>query len=513
METRVLKETRAAAFAFAGVLAAAFSAAPRTIVDLSSVSVPTIVGEAASEEFGYDIGAGDLDGDGEVELAVGAPGHSSDGTGPEAGAVYVIDAEALAGLEASVGAPEVARSTIVGNTPHSRFGERVLVSDLNHDGTDDLVVAAPTWDAESGLAVGRIYLFFGPLPAGTSAPDAADATVSGDASGDHFGSCLAAGDLNGDGVPELVVSAFRAGAPEAPFRGAVYIIEITGLEAITAAASAVSASVILGEASGDALRGISILDLDGDGSPELALGAYHADGPADDRIDIGKMYIVSGGKAMQQSRAQLPHDAEAVVLGPEPRGLLGRALAAGDIDGDGFTDILASAYASRCGSHKEEASGEAFVLFGGHGGLPDTLDLAVEQPVVLKGRARWDLFGLPVDVSDLNGDGAGDIIVAAQFADGPGGSRRRCGEVYVYWGSLRSVLVTKGGSAELADVTIVGERALDCLGAALIAADLTADPSLDLVLGAPDAHGEEGAPLVGKISLVPSHMLLKRQTD
>ena len=68
-----------------------------------------------------------------------------------------------------------------------------------------------------------------------------------------------------------------------------------------------------------------------------------------------------------------------------------------------------------------------------------------------------------------------------------GSDRARCGEIYIYFGSFESVMAAKAGSAEHADVTIVGAHALDSIGGALLAVDLMGFGSLALVIGAPDA--------------------------
>jgi len=124
-------------------------------------------------------------------------------------------------------------------------------------------------------------------------------------------------------------------------------------------------------------------------------------------------------------------------------------------------------------------------------------------------RAYLDLFGLPAIAADLNGDRNADIVFAAQFADSPDGARRRCGEVYVYWGSLRSVMDAKSGEAELADVTIVGGAEMESIGGALLAARLSGGRTPDLVIGAPEGRGgAEAESNTGRLYVVPRARLL-----
>jgi hypothetical protein len=141
------------------------------------------------------------------------------------------------------------------------------------------------------------------------------------------------------------------------------------------------------------------------------------------------------------------------------------------------------------------------------------LGTAIDDPAVPRftGGSRSDLFGLPVLLADLNGDGADDIVAAAQYADGPGNDRNACGEVYAYWGSLRSVMLAKAGSTDLADITIAGASPEDAIGGSLLVLRSVEGGSPSLIIGAPSASGvsELGEELrrSGKLILVPGDLL------
>ncbi len=196
-------------------------------------------------------------------------------------------------------------------------------------------------------------------------------------------------------------------------------------------------------------------------------------------------------------------------------------MSVGDIDFDGIDDVLVAAYASKAHRKKLEATGEVFVLFGNRAGESDELEGAaawastLDDPGVPRfhGRSRSDLFGLPVLLADLNGDGSVDIIAASQYADGPDDKRNACGEVYVYWGSVRSVIAAKAGSTELADVTVVGESPEDSIGGSLLVVEISEGEPPALLIGAPNAPGaaEDGAPIQrrGKLILLPGESLLR----
>ncbi len=431
-----------------------------TVIDLSTQRVPTVVGAGAEEQFGYAGDSGDLDGDGETELIVGAPGRPTPGAAGPAGAVYILDAGSVAALEAPAEALALAWAVISGMTPGERFGETVLVADVNADSLPDLIVGAPSWGPGEQVATGRIHIFLGPLAASSTLLAAdADVTIHGEAPGNHFGSSLASGDIDRDGAADLLVSAFRAGPADAPGAGRVYVISAGALRAAgrRAPAADVASSVITGNARGDALRGIAVVATGIDERTFVALGSYHADGRARESVDVGSVAIVDGAALLSAPRHSVGEFEASIILGPRPRGFLGRSIASGDIDDDGTSDLLLSAYASRGKNRKADASGEVFVVFGDAAGFPDTLDLARGAVPAFSGRERWDLFGLPV---------------------------------------------------LLADVIIVGEASQDALGGCLFAAPAEGR-SLHLVIGAPDA-GRSEVERSGKIHLIPAELLTGR---
>lgn len=482
--------------------------AATVVIDLSSEPVPTVVGTRVDEQFGYAGDSGDVDDDGASELAVGAPGRPS-ARGPEAeGAVYLFEADAVATLDSPALASDVCSAVVSGGTAGERFGETVLVADVDADGSADLVVGAPSWGPGERVATGRVYVFLGPLGMSRSvAASDADVAIQGELPGDHFGSSLADGDIDGDGVNELLVSAFRAGSEAAPGAGSVYVLraEDVGGARRQELVSDVARSWVRGDDRGDALRGIALVTGD---HPRVALGSYHADGPGQGDTDAGRVTIVDGSALMSVRGRGVSEVGSSTMFGPKPRGFLGRSMSVGDLDGDGAPDILVSAYASRGDNSKADASGEAFIAFGEQDGFPDTIDLRSPAVAALRGRERWDLFGLPVLLTDLGGDGHADAVISAQFADSPDGTRRRCGEVHVYRGGLRSVLFAKAGAPDLADLTIVGERSLDALGGCLFTTPAGARLP-GLVIGAPDADGSDGE-RTGKIHFVGPDLLSRR---
>ena len=526
-ETRTMIERRhpPSTIAALGLLLCASVLHAGTVIDLASEGAPSIHGTYAEEQFGYSTAVGDLDGDGAAELLVGAPGLADSTGTAHTGAVFAFRVSTLDTLSAEVRATTVAEWTIVGSGARGRFGSTVTIANLDGDGFDDLAVTAPVAGDESGIARGEVSVYFGGSGGSSShGPNAApDVVLTGSLPGARLGFAMIARDIDGDGSAELLISEPGGGGTKGARPGVIYVVRGETLRSLhgTATVSDVAAASVSGENAGDALAGLAVADTDGDGVLELVLGAPQADGPGAKSPDVGKLYVVPVHEVLEGRPASLSLTATPALSGLTERGFFSQSLSVGDIDFDGVDDVLVSAYASRAHRKKLEATGEMFVLFGGRSGEGDELESGASWPSTLDdpsvprfhGRSRSDLFGIPVLLADLNGDGSVDIIAASQYSDGPDDERRTCGEVYVYWASVRSVIIAKAGSAELADVTVVGESPEDAIGGSLLVVEISEGEPPALLIGAPNApgDGEDGAtiPRRGKLILLPGKSLLR----
>ncbi len=495
------------------------------VIDLASEGAPSIHGTYAEEQFGYCTAVGDLDGDGSAELVVGAPGLADSTGTAHAGAVFLFSLSTLDTLSAEVHAAAIAAWTIAGRYTRGRFGSAVAMADFDGDGFDDLAVGAPVAGHANDIARGEVSVYFGgPGGAWSHGPNAApDAVLTGSSPGARLGFSMLARDIDDDGAAELLISEPWGDGTKGARPGMVHVVRGEALRSLHEAAtvSDVAAASISGENTGDALAGLAVGDIDGDGILELILGAPQADGPGANLPDAGKLYVVPVHEVLDGQSASLPLIGTPALSGLTERGFFGRSLSVGDIDLDGTDDVLVAAYASKAHRKKLEATGEMFVLFGsrsresdereGAAGWAPTLD----DPNVPRfhGRSRSDLFGIPVLLADLNGDGSSDIIAASQYADGPDDKRDACGEVYVYWASVRSVIIAKAGSTELADVTVVGESPDDSIGGSLLVVEISEGEPAALLIGAPNAQGdgEDGATIQrrGKLILLPGKSVLR----
>jgi len=279
----------------------------------------------AQDQLGVQFApADDLTGDGLPDLIAGAP-YRNDGL-PDQGAVLLF-AGPITGPVSSSDAVSVLYGTRVDELAGSATA---APGDLDGDGLGDLAVGAPFGDLPATDA-GVIYTVLAPIPAGGSLAD--HPVIAPGQAGDRAGSVvLGAGDWTGDGRVDLLVTAPFADGGGAD-AGAAWILDFAGPTPVVAA-------TVSGEAAGDTLGTAAawVPDLDGDGLGELALGAPGHDAVA---ANAGLVAVWFGGAG---TGTQTSADADIRLFGTGANDYAGAAVAtAGDVDGDGFADLLVGA--------------------------------------------------------------------------------------------------------------------------------------------------------------------------
>ena len=359
------------------------------------------------------------------------------------------------GFDAAVSLATLDGSTgfrLDGVASSDRSGSAVSAAgDVNDDGVDDLLIGAPGADSNNEPNAGSSYVVFGQV--GTFDPVISLSTLDGsngfrlDAydSGDRSGvSVSGAGDVNGDGIDDLIIGADGADVP-ARDSGNTYVVfgRDTAFEAVIDPATL---DGVIGfrldggdrENSGNAVAGAG--DINGDGIDDLIVGAYSAD-PNGLQL-AGRSYVVFGRDDGFDPVISLP-----MLNGNNGFRLDGAAAfdnsgaavsAAGDVNGDGIDDLIIGAYGA--GPNAVEYAGSSYVVFGRRDGFEASINLSTlsgDTGIRLDGVATQDFSGRAVSGGgDFNGDGFDDLVIGARNADPAGSSS---GSTYVVFGQRYEV--------------------------------------------------------------------------
>ena len=365
--------------------------------------------------------------------------------------------------------------------------------DVNGDGLDDMIVSAY---GSSGMANPVTYVVFGKSnlsPVKLNALGTQGFEIRQEQTSDKLGqSVSAAGDVNGDGLADLLVSANEFDPASSRFdAGRSYVV--FG-KASTTAVQLANVSAGIG---GYAINGHTSLDfsgrwlssagdVNGDGLADFIVGAYKAD--AGSVLDVGRSYVVYG-KTASNTAIELSAlgTGGLVINGTVASDYSGWSVsAAGDVNGDGYADVIVGAHQA---DPNGTSSGRSYVVFGKPGG--GSIDLAnVNNGVggfAIQGERTGDLSGYSVSsAGDVNGDGLADVIVGSPEGDSSG-----------LFGDGRSFVVfgkTSGTAVQLTNISNgVGGFAIggifsntDIGYSVSSAGDINGDGLADLLVGAPE---------------------------
>ncbi|MBK7434218.1 MAG: FG-GAP repeat protein [Chitinophagaceae bacterium] len=412
--------------------------------------------DQANATFGISVaGAGDVNGDGYSDVIVGANGYD-DGINTNEGRAFVYHGSA-AGLSLTPNnTPDDANLAI------AQFGISVAsAGDVNGDGYSDVIIGAYQYDDGANAGEGRAFLYHGSATGLSASPNSTPDDAN--QSSASFGTSVAcAGDVNGDGYSDVIIGAsgYDDGANAGEGRAFLYHGSAAGLSASPNStpddANQTGANFGYSVASAG--------DVNGDGYSDVIIGAYAYDDGVN--TNEGRAFVYHGGAAgLSATPNSTPDDADQANAG------FGLSVAsAGDINGDGYSDVIIGAYAYDDGANADE--GRAFVYHGSATGLSATPNSTPDDA-----DQAGAVFGFSVaSAGDVNGDGYSDVIIGAwQYDDGANATE---GRAFVYHGSATGLSATPNSTPDDADQAGAG------LGFSVAGAgDVNGDGYSDVIIG------------------------------
>jgi len=516
-------------------------------IDLRSVNGTNgylLVGEPGGFSGRSVSGAGDVNGDGFDDLLIGDFAAGSNGL-ENSGASYLVfgGEENLSNLDAAtgsggrVGDGQINLEDVDGTTGFVLNGSEAFdlsgfsvsgAGDINGDGFEDLLIGAYKADANGVADSGATYLIFGGTSnlftlddmtssggiAGDGRINLADLSgttgfiLNGIAINDRSGRVVAgAGDANGDGFDDLLIGAYLAEPNGLSDSGASYLVfggmaNLSQLDAVTTSGGTTGDGQInladLTDTTGFVFNGItagdgsgratsSAGDVNGDGFDDLLIGASFASISGETYLVFGGVShlstlddVTSSGGTAGDGRINLAdltsRDGFAFLGVARGDGSGGAVTNAGDVNGDGFDDLLIGVPMA---APNGGASGTSYLVFGGRSNLSaldaktnnggsagdgriNLIDLDSANGIAINGVASRDSSGIAVSgAGDLNGDGFSDIFIGAPRADSVG-PFSNFGAGYVLFGGNLAVSVATQVGTSSAD-TIIGTAAADVL--------------------------------------------------
>jgi len=489
-----------------------------------------VYGKDAHDRLGNAVYVGDLNGDGLGDVVVSAFfADGANNTASSAGEVYVLFGQP-GGWPDSIDLATITLDgsngfVVHGKDVNDRLGLAVAIGDVNGDGFQDLAMGAHLGDGSETNVVkssGEVWVLFGKASGWPASIDLATLVTDGVGSmiihgmdrWDGLGFSVLIADVNGDGTGDLILGA-RGGDGSSDINqnkihgsGEVHVLfgHRNGWSPVVHLENYVldgknGLSIYGRDKKDNAGISVTVGDLNGDFKADIILGAIRADGLTNTDHESGEVYIIFGTGRWPAMIDLSTHVLDGynglVVYGKDPFDRMGRALAIGDINGDGNQDLAISSHRSDGTDNTDNLEGEVYVLFG-RAGWPPHIDLRTKvltgkDGFVIHGRDRGDRTGFAVAIGDINGDGFGEIIVSAKGGDGSEtitANQRGSGEANVIFG--HSDVQGWPASFDLDQETLDGTNGFivygrdrgDHLGRSVAVGDVNADGFTDLIMGA-----------------------------
>ncbi len=481
----------------------------------------TIFGKRAAEIVGdrviTSMAVGDVNVDGLDDLIIGAAGDNGPTKGIDSGIVFVFFGVPNLPETYDLNTHSMNNLTIYGDQANNGLGSSLVVADFNNDTFDDIIVGAEPIDT--------VYIFFGGqyLSSPQNIWDLefldANSTIIGE-TGISFGSSLAAGDFNQDGMADIVVGAPTSKGSEGLKNdcGEVWIIEgynqensVFNLQIQPYPAWVNNVTTIYGKDGLDVFGSAvaSGKDFNGDGFDDIGVSAPGGGGPTGfDRPFTGESYIFYWYENMSSviDLALTNVEANITIYGNHTQDRLGEhSIAFGDVNDDQLTDFIIGT--PRADGKLISNTGETNIIYGSKY-YPKKHIFNFENPfnrsnVSIIFPDLEDNSGTWVDALDWNGDNIDDILITATGGDGRTEFFQNIGEIIIINGSHTLSKFIDIGNKD-PGFLILGAESEDALGGFTAYGDFDGDAKIDLAAFARGGDGDKNLRLdSGEIYVIP----------
>jgi hypothetical protein len=382
------------------------------------------------------------------------------------------------------------QASIWGRYPNSSFGENIAVGDVNGDGINDLIAGA-RFSSETILGGGDVYVIPGPLDFNKSysMPEKAALVFKGTIYDGQVGTPLDSGDINGDGLDDIVLGSWTNSITSVYLGSAE--IESSSPLTITVTPQNMALTIL------SAIDGLVLCDLNGDSYQDL----FMENSSWETGVQIWGILGRTSLTMTNPLTLTLPDDANILiqrshlVIGGAPNP---QNMACGDIDGDGYEDLAIGIYGES--PDFREGAGVVYVIRGDPAISTEnltTIDMLSQAGAILEGvdgrlGSSGDEFGSSLAIADVDQDGRGDLIIGAPGASGPDNLIQYAGEVYLWAG--RELNGQRFKVSDQASWIVHGEKTLEHLGRSIATGDFDNDGQSEILLGCSQC-GQEGPPL------------------